>query len=75
MRIDSVTAHAFGPFVEEIGGGDLLLIRLARLDIGGHPLRPEIEHVAPHLEHVGKLLEQVIGRLAAIVFEVIQVGG
>ena len=58
-----------------IGGGDLLLVRLAGLDIGRHPLRPEIEYIALHLEHVGELVEQVVGRFAAIVFEVIQVGG
>jgi hypothetical protein len=51
-----------------VGGGHLLLVRFARLNIGRHPLRPEIEYVALHLQHLGELFEQVIGRLAAIVF-------
>src|SRR6267154_4778070 len=54
---------------------DLPGLRLSRpARCPGYALRLEIKYVALHLEHSGELIEQIVGRLAAIVFEVIQVG-
>jgi hypothetical protein len=43
------------------------------LQVWRHALRPKIKHISSHLENRRDLVEQVIGRFAAVTLEVIEV--